>query len=260
MTAWIPQGRGLPDEDWGARHRVLLWMLALHLPALVAYSYATGFGVLHGLVAGVPVVLLFGGALAPGQRRGRACALSLGLLVSSAVLVHLARGASEAHFHLFFVVALIALYEDWAVYLLAVAFVTVEHGVIGHLMRDSVYNDPGDPWALAGVHAGFVLAVAIAQVVFWHFNEQSRRRVDHYREQLYEGQQSLMARLAETDRIRSDLVATVSHEFRTPSPASAPRCSPCAAAASGCPTRRSTTCSTRPSRTRTGCPACWRTC
>lgn len=99
VSSWIPQGRGLPDEDWNTRHRVLLWVLALHPPVLVAYAYATGSGVVHGLVMIVPVVLLLGGALAAGRRRARACALSLGLLVSSAVLVHLARGAIEAHFH-----------------------------------------------------------------------------------------------------------------------------------------------------------------
>jgi methyl-accepting chemotaxis protein len=46
-------------------------------------------------------------------RRVQAVAASLGLITSSAVVVHLSGGYIEAHFHFFVVTAVIALYQDW---------------------------------------------------------------------------------------------------------------------------------------------------
>jgi signal transduction histidine kinase len=193
--------------------------LALHLPAIVIYAYAQGFTITHGIVAAIPASLLLSAAIVPGARRVRALSASLGLFCCSAALVHLSHGLVEMHFHFFVVVGLVALYEDWVIHLAAVCFVGVEVGLLSGVANDDVYRQGSaawSTWTVAAVNAGFILALALAQLIFWHHNEQSRRRVEHYREQLYEGQQSLMARLEETDRIRSDLVATVSHEFRTP--------------------------------------------
>jgi signal transduction histidine kinase len=53
-------------------------------------------------------------------------------------------------------------------------------------------------------------------VIFWYANEQTRMVEDSLRAELSEGKSSVRARLEETDRIRADLIATVSHEFRTP--------------------------------------------
>jgi len=213
----VPHGRALPVEDWVTRHRLLSWILAADLAGVVIYSAFQGFGLGHGLVAALPSLLLLVAAALPGSRRFRAQAVSLGLLAAAAVVVYLSHGRSEAHLHYFVVIALIALYEDWAVYVLAVLFVFVANVLVGQAARNTVYaSQEGSIWLLAAVETGFATAIAISQMVFWHHNERSRRRVEHYREQLYEGQQSLMARLEETDRIRSDLVATVSHEFRTP--------------------------------------------
>ncbi|MCK9927056.1 ATP-binding protein [Frankia sp. Mgl5] len=215
-VAWFPRGRGLPTEDWAARHALMCWVLALHLPAIVGYALWRDHSLPHGLLAASPPALLFAAALAPGMRRVRALAASLGLLCCSVVFVHLSDGLTPMYFHFFVVVALIALYEDWTVYLLAIAFVFLAILAIGDLITDEAASRMDNALLLAGLHAGFIFALAGAQMVFWHYNEQSRRRVEDYRQQLYEGQQSLMARLEETDRIRSDLVATVSHEFRTP--------------------------------------------
>ncbi|OAA20917.1 histidine kinase [Frankia sp. EI5c] len=216
-VAWFPRGRGLPTEDWAARHALMCWVLALHLPVIVLYGVLRDHGLPHGLLAASPPALLFGAALAPGIRRVRALAASLGLLCCSVVFVHLSDGLTPTYFHFFVVVALIALYEDWTVYLLAIAFVFLASLAMGDIVTtEAAVLTEDSPLVLAGLHAGFICALAGAQMVFWHYSEQSRRRAEDYRQQLYEGQQSLMARLEETDRIRSDLVATVSHEFRTP--------------------------------------------
>lgn len=217
VGTWIPGGRSLPAEDWSARHRLVVWVLALHLPAIVVYGLAQGFTLTHCVVATVPAVLLLAAAVMPGSRRMRALAASMGLFCCSAALVHLSHGLVEMHFHFFVVVGLVALYEDWAVHGVAIVFVGLEVGLLDAVSKtDYAHGANWSAWSVAAVNSGFILALALAQLIFWHYNEQARIRVTHYREQLYEGQQSLMARLEETDRIRSDLVATVSHEFRTP--------------------------------------------
>jgi len=68
----------------------------------------------------------------------------------------------------------------------------------------------------AVLHTAAVLAESAVLVIFWHASDQARAAADRLREQLSDGQSSVRARLEETDRMRADLIATVSHEFRTP--------------------------------------------
>ncbi len=141
----------------------------------------------------------------------RSLAAALGLLTASALLVHLFDGASEAHFHYFVAVAVIALYQDWTVYALAIGFVLVQHGVMA-VRPDGLVRRLGH----GAVHAGAVLAESAVLVLFWRANEVSRVAQEELRAELSAGSASVQARLAETDRIRADLIGTVSHEFRTP--------------------------------------------
>jgi signal transduction histidine kinase len=78
-------------------------------------------------------------------------------------------------------VALIALYQDWVPFLSAIAFVALDHGLIGTLYPTWVYNHPAaiaNPWLWAGAHAGLVLAEAIILIVAWKASEQNRARAD----------------------------------------------------------------------------------
>ncbi|MBK5308006.1 MAG: HAMP domain-containing histidine kinase [Frankiaceae bacterium] len=214
--AWLPQGRALTEREFAWRHRVVCVLLAGHLPAIAIITVVTGRGPLHALLETSPIAGLLIASLAPLPRRAQALSASLGLVVSSAVLVHLFDGSIELHFHYFVAVTLIALYQDWAVYALAIGFVALQHGLMGVVARSSVYDHGGNPWLWALVHAGFVLAESAVLVIFWHASEQTRDVEEGLRAELTEGKSSVRARLEETDRIRADLIATVSHEFRTP--------------------------------------------
>ena len=212
---WLPRGRSLTEPDFAWRHRVVCWLLAAHVP-VIAVLAAVRLGPTDALLQVVPLVALLGAALVPLRSRlVRALAASMGLLTCSALLVHVFEGVVEVHFHYFVVVAVVALYQDWAVYVLAIAFVALQHGVMGALRPGSVFPH-GEPWTWALIHAGFILAESAVFVLFWHASEQARLQEDRLRQQLAEGSDSLQARLAEADRIRGDLIATVSHEFRTP--------------------------------------------
>ena len=145
-------------------------------------------------------------------RRARTLSASLGLLTASALVVHLTDGATEAHFHYFVTVAVIAVYQDWAVYALAIGFVLVQHGV----MVSFPGSGEAGRWGWAALHAGFILAESAVLVIFWRANELSRDAEEQAHAELSAGRDSVQARLAETDRIRADLIGTVSHEFRTP--------------------------------------------
>jgi signal transduction histidine kinase len=212
----LPSGRALSDDDFAWRHRVVCVLLGLHLPFLLV------LGLLHessplAAVAGVAVVAaLLGLALSPLRRRWTSLSATAGLLLCSTLLVHDFSGLTELHFHYFVAVAAIALYQDWRVFAGAIGFVLVDHGLTGWLAPAEMDTHGQSPWLTAAVHAGFVLAESGVLVVFWYAEEQARERQDRLAAELHEGDQSVQARLDATERMRSDLIATVSHEFRTP--------------------------------------------
>ena len=242
--AWLPHGALLPDDDWRWRHTAACLVLAAHLPVLLLWAaFRQPSELWHVLL---PLAALLVAARLPGGSRGvRSLACAFGLLVCSALVVHLAGGAIEGHFHFFVTVAVIALYQDWALYALALAFVMLHHAfVVGPEAN-------GGSLSWLAVHGGFVLAESAVLVLFWRANELSRaaeqrartaelrartaeRRArgaaeqaegaaaqargvaEQARAELVEGQDSLQAQMAAADRMRADLIGTVSHEFRTP--------------------------------------------
>jgi diguanylate cyclase (GGDEF)-like protein/PAS domain S-box-containing protein len=74
-------------------------------------------------------------------------------------------------------VTLLATYEEWFTYLLAFVYVLLHHGVMGALDSSSVFDHEGaqdHPWLWAGVHALFILALGLVNVVSWRMNEDTR--------------------------------------------------------------------------------------
>lgn len=221
FLAALPQGMVLGERTWQRRHRLLLLLLAAHLPALAAVGLATGRAVDHLGLELLPVsaALLMGSPLVRQGRIFRSCAVTLGLVLSSATLVHLTGGLIEAHFHYFVVLGFVALYEDWRSYLLAVGFVLLGHGVLGVLAPASMYNHPAAvarPWLWAGIHGAFVLAAVVGQVIFWKVSERELQHAQHYYRGLYEGERALVTHMRQAEELKTELIAIVSHEFRTP--------------------------------------------
>ena len=113
-------------------------------------------------------------------------------------------------------VALVALYQDWAVLAVAVGTVALGHELLSLLATGDSSANPSEPTSWALVRTGFVLAEAAVLAMFWRAGEQAREGEATLQAALWEGQASVRARLEETERIRTDLIGTVSHEFRTP--------------------------------------------
>jgi diguanylate cyclase (GGDEF)-like protein/PAS domain S-box-containing protein len=146
---------------------------------LPVFSLTQGLSLAASLGSVVPLALMgAAGSLDSAGRRARSVAVVFGLLTASAVLVNAWHGQIEAHFHFFVMVAVIALYEDWLPFGLAIGYVVAEHGALGAISPHSVYNHGGDPWVWAGIHAFFVLGAVAASVVTWRLNEDMRMRMD----------------------------------------------------------------------------------
>jgi diguanylate cyclase (GGDEF)-like protein/PAS domain S-box-containing protein len=179
LRAWLPRGQTLPDADWLRRHRVMLMLLWAHVVALPLFALTQGVAPVLAFVSVVPIALCgLAGSLSRAGRRARSVAVVFGLLTSSAVLVSDWHGAIEAHFHFFVMIAVIAMYEDWIPFGVAVAYVVAEHGIFSAIFPHSVYAHGGNPWAWAAIHGLFVTGMAIAGIVTWRLNEDMRARMD----------------------------------------------------------------------------------
>lgn len=181
----LPQGGTLPEESWVRRHRGVVVLLWLHSAVIPIFALTMGYSMVHSLAESLVVPTAAVIASLPGlARRVRTVAAALGLLSSSAVLVHLSGGLIEMHFHFFVMVVVVSLYQDWLPFLAAVGYVFVHHGILGALDPRSVFNHPAaisHPWKWAAVHALFITGISLASLVNWRLNEAhliQRRRAE----------------------------------------------------------------------------------
>ena len=172
----LPDGKSLPDNLWLGRHRAILLLLWLHVPAITIFAVASAYGVRHTLLAGSVVAILAATATVAGRKTGNRHVLStivaLGLLTSSAAIVDISGGAVEAHFHFFVIMSVLLLYEDSLPYAAAFAYVVLYQTTIGVLGSQSVHNHS---WRWAGIHVLFITVASVANIANWRVNEAARR-------------------------------------------------------------------------------------
>jgi len=215
----LPQGRSLPDDVWRGRHRAILLILWLHVPALGVLALLVGDG--PGDASGVVVVAASAtlATLSWGSRRWRSGLATIGLLAASCVLVSLGGGTVELAFHFFVTIALVMLYQDGFPFLIAVGFVAVYALVSAAMEWLGVWPAAeawANPWLRAGVGELLILATAIANLANWRLNEDSRAEAERSFQQLYEGQRAVVRELQQSQRLKDELYNVVSHELRTP--------------------------------------------
>ena len=215
----LPQGRSLPDDVWRGRHRAILLILWLHVPALAVLAMLFGAG--PGDASGV-VMVATAAALATlswGGRRWRSAVATVGLLSASCVLVSIDGAPVELAFHFFVTIALVMLYQDGFPFLIAVGFVAVYALVSAALEWFGVWPAAeawSNPWLRAGVGELLILATATANLANWRLNEDSRAEAERSFRQLYEGQRAVVRELQQSQRLKDELYNVVSHELRTP--------------------------------------------
>ena len=185
-TTWrLPGTLALPSEVWRTRHRWVTGVLLVHLPLLAAWAAVRGTPVAVAVLLAVPVALYLVAA-AEQLTRGRlrvhpvlaSCAAAAGLMACSSYLVSVSGGYIEAHFHFFVMVPVVALYEAWAPFTVAVGWVLLEHGLVGTLWPHDVYGHSlahmQHPWLFALVHAGFFAAACLGSLTAWTLAERAR--------------------------------------------------------------------------------------
>jgi signal transduction histidine kinase len=175
IAAALPQGHKLPARDWERRHRGMLFVLCAHAAGIYLTVLLRDRDALHAFAEGGVVAAAAMLASWPrAGRRFRAVCASLGLVTSSAILVHLSGGYIEMHFHFFVMVPLMALYQDWVPFIAAIVYVVIHHGTVGVLDPGQVYNHAAawaSPWTWAAIHGVFVLATSIVSCIAWRLNE-----------------------------------------------------------------------------------------
>ncbi len=107
-----------------------------HPPFLIALG-------LGGAITCLPILL----ALArPGQVVTRHM-IAVGQMLMSALLIHLAGGQTEAHFHVFGSLAFLAFYRDWRVVVMGSAIAIADHVLRGIYWPQSIYGiASASPW------------------------------------------------------------------------------------------------------------------
>ncbi len=161
----------LPDEITGferaylARvHRIALVFLYAHLPGLMLVAAICRTGVLRA--AALSLFALVGPALAHrsfASPRHISRAFGFTAMCLGGLLVHFGQGAMqiEMHFYFFVLLALLAIFADPAVILLAAATVGLHHLLLYFLLPRSLFNYEASLWAVL-VHALFLAFESVA--------------------------------------------------------------------------------------------------
>jgi hypothetical protein len=206
----LPVGRPIDEEAWVKRHRMVLTLVWLHVAGLGVYGVVRGYAPMHlgSELVGIAVVAAAAGRV--GGRTVQASLGTLGLVLCSALLVHLSGGLIESHFHFFIVVLVVTLYQSWVPFLMALVFVVVHHGTVGVLDATSVYNHPAavnKPWLWAGVHGLFILGAAAAAMASWKHVEVERERAEESAVQLHDREVRHREAIQINDTVVQGLVA-----------------------------------------------------
>jgi len=229
VVRYIPDGKSMPKEMWGGRHRNILIAIVGQVPFLVALGLYSGTESFTGAqIPATPAwmlgmfvgVILLTAALASVSRfgrRNRSILAAFSLMTASMALVKLSGGYIEAHFSFFVFVAVLALYEDWVPFAVGVAYVAIGHGAFSLIDSSLVYNHAAaieNPIIWGGIHAVFVLMLVGALMINWYSIEKSReeaqRQLDLVAEQKAEIQDVEEAK-AEVEKRREEVESLNDH-------------------------------------------------
>ena len=159
------------------RHRGITVLLWLHVAALPVVGVLRGETPGHSMFeAAIVAIFGVGACLRRLSITTRSALATLGLVICSAILVHFFDGLIEMHFHFFVMVAVVALYQAWQPYLLAVGFVLLQHSLVGAVAPHQVYSHhsgSAHPWWWALVHGSFILAESITCLMYWRVSEDA---------------------------------------------------------------------------------------
>ncbi len=171
----LPAGRMLPAPIWERRHLWITRFALLQSVGIGLYALTQHLAIVscitYVLACAVPALL---GWYRGASRRMRTMSSTVGLMLSSASIVDIAGGVTEAHFHFFVMIGVVALYQDWLAFGLCILIVVLHHAVMGKLDPNAVFGgrQSADPLKWALIHAGFVLAASVTHLIAWKASEE----------------------------------------------------------------------------------------
>ncbi len=175
-SSGLPHGVRLDEVAFAPRHR-LITAVAVVQAAVLAVVAVLAHRADPALWIGLGVVLAAcAGGQAPVSQLTRTSLVSLSLMLESTLLRHISHGLTDMHIHFYVMLSLVALYQAWTPFLLAIVLVAGHHLVLGTMHSMAVFSDPvaqRHPLAFALVHAVFLLAMAVALAVGWRYSEQA---------------------------------------------------------------------------------------
>ena len=171
LRGLLPHSAPLPREVYVARHLALRILVLAHIPAIVVLGLVRSYGVPQTTLMIIPAALLVAESTYLADVRARAVMVTAGLSWCSLAVIYLSGGSIVAHFHLFLVISFVALYQDWAPFLVSLASTVATFVVFSAVQPRVLFGDFGpalrDPWAWSLVHLLAVAAVGAALVAFW---------------------------------------------------------------------------------------------
>ena len=213
LIARLPKGARLSDESWAARHRIIVGLLWLHVPALALVGLLGPRAWWETLLLPLAVGAFAAGGAWLHSRPTRASLTSLGLIGSTFVAIELSGGRIDSHLHLYAILIFVALYQQWVPLVLAIGVVVVHHGILGVVNPERVFGMPmstGEAMLMVSIHAGAALLEVAGILTFWHFAEQVEqeaialaRAAELANQQRVETEQQSKQREAEADQARA---------------------------------------------------------
>ncbi len=188
VRSWLPAGRPLPTEVWALRHRWVVGVLLVQVVLLPLFGLWRGYSAGAAALAVLPAVVLAAAACWGGLGvRARSAAAALGVMTISTSLVHLGDGYVEAHFHVFVMIPVVALYQTWVPFGLAIGLVLAHHAVLATTAPATIVNHAAGqahPWLWGAIHAAAIAAASVVAMVGWRVHERARDAEDALTEQL----------------------------------------------------------------------------
>jgi two-component system chemotaxis sensor kinase CheA len=145
-------------------NKVALIFFYLHVPVLMAVAWAAGTGPLQALVLSLAVIT--GPTIAyRAIRNPRWLSVVYGVtaMLMGGLLVHFGQGPVqiEMHFYFFALLAMLCMFANPMVNLVAALTVALHHLIVWWLLPGSVFNYDAQWWVVL-VHAGFVILETVA--------------------------------------------------------------------------------------------------
>lgn len=146
----------------------VLWILLAHVPIMAAVALYFDSGLLFSILTSLAIVsgptILY--LLKPG---GKITSLALGsaLMAMSGLLIHLAQGMIEMHFHIFVMLAVMIVFANPWVIINAAGVIAVHHLGFWLFLPKSVFNYQASIWIVV-THATFVIIETIPAAFIAH--------------------------------------------------------------------------------------------